>query len=248
MIASALEAAGSIVLSRVSSIAGSAATDTDFDGGDESDTSSEFSYVSAEEGDSLTQSAIGDVKESPSIPDLESSARSIRSTTSSGSQIPAGLQDDKELIKLQERQRRAHDKMVKMEEKLAAKRRNKNSDKDKESQEAALTKLREKHEKEMAKQEEKYQRDMEKLQEKRANERRKAEARRRKAEEREERRNLHAELEKVRTERNTAMREIDILKEQVGALQAQNTMLVARLGKESSTTSLASTKSVNGKV
>ncbi|KAK0646351.1 hypothetical protein B0T16DRAFT_328852 [Cercophora newfieldiana] len=246
MIASALEAAGSVVISRMSSLAGSAAGSTrtdsevDDDLDSESDTS-ELSYASAEEGNSLTQPALSDIKNSPSIPDIASSARSIQSTLSSSSHVtpgPADQQHDKELRRLQDRQRRAHEKMLKMQEKLAAKRKETDSEKDKEVQEAALAKLREKHAREMAKHEEKFQRDLIRLQEKRDSERRKAEDRRRKAEEREERRNVQAELEKTRAERDVALREIEILKEQVGALQSQNTTLVARLGREGSVVSL----------
>ncbi|KAK4455903.1 reticulocyte-binding protein 2 a [Podospora aff. communis PSN243] len=245
MIASALEAAGSVVISRMSSLAGSAAgsTKTDSELDDDSDSesdASELSYASAEEG-SLAQSALNDVKDSPSIPDLASSARSIQSTLSSSSHstpAPADQKHDKELQRLQERRRRAHEKMTKMQEKVASKRKETDSGKDKEAQQAALAKLREKHERELAKQEEKFQRDVLRLQEKRARELRKAEERRQKAEEREERHNLHAELEKTRAERDVALREIEILKEQVGALQSQNTMLVARLGKEGSSVSL----------
>jgi len=239
MIASALEAAGSVVISRMSSLAGSARSESDLDDelDSESDTASELSYRSAEEGDSLSQPALNDIKDSPSIPDIASSARSVRSTLSSGSQaVPApDPHNNKELRRLQERRQRAHDKMTKAQERLVAKRRDNDSDK---AQEAALVKLREKHEREMAKQEEKFQRDLLRLQEKRAAERRKAEDRRRKAEEREDRRNLQAELEKTRAERDMALREIEILKEQVGALQSQNTMLVATLGKDVSAVNL----------
>ncbi|KAK0623078.1 hypothetical protein B0T14DRAFT_515240 [Immersiella caudata] len=245
MIASALEAAGSLVISRMSSIAGSAAgslrTDSELDDNSDSESdTSELSFASAEEG-SLAQSAVNDVKESPSIPDLASSSRSIQSTVSSGSHstpVAADQKHDKELQRLQERRRRAHEKMVRMQEKMASKRKENDSGKDKEAQEAALAKLREKHEREMAKHEEKFQRDMVRLQEKRANELRKAEDRRRKAEEREERRNLYAELEKIRAERDVALREMEVLKEYIGALQSQNTMLVARLGREGSSASV----------
>ena len=246
MIASALEAAGSVVISRMSSLAGSVRTDSEQDDGldSESDASSQLSYASAEEGEPLERSALNDIKDNPSLPDLASSALSVRSTLSSGSQTTGlnpgmsadqQLHVDKELRKLQERRRRANEKMAKAQEKLAAKRRNDSAtDKDLEAQEAALAKLREKHEREVAKQEEKFQRDLVRLQEKRAAERRKADDRRRKADEREARRNLQAELEKVRAERDVARREIEILKEQVGALQSQNTMLVARLGSKGS--------------
>ena len=57
----------------------------------------------------------------------------------------------------------------------------------------------------------------------------------------EERSNLQAELERVKAERDVALREMEMLREQVGALQGQNTMLVARLGREGGGFSLEST-------
>ncbi|KAK5664325.1 hypothetical protein OQA88_543 [Cercophora sp. LCS_1] len=242
MIAGALEAAGSIVVSRMSSLASSTRTDSSLD--EENDTSSELDYASAEEfgEDSLVASATKDIKNNQSLPDLTSSARSAHSTMTDES-VPTGTapsitsatnaidkQHGKELRRLQEKQRRANEKMIKNQERLARKR---GDSKDSiELQETALAKLREKHEREKAKQEEKHQKELKRLEEKREAERRKAEERKRKAVEREEKQNLQMELEKARAERDVALREIEILKGQVGALQSQNTMLVARLGKE----------------
>lgn len=245
MIASALEAAGSVVMNHTPSLPGSALASSVEDG-NESDTS-ELDYASAEEGDydndSLAASAISDVKDNTSLPDLEPSIHSTISSSSqatpaasiSRSSTKADRQHDKELHRLQERHRRAHDKMIKNQEKLAAKRgKSANHNEGIDAQEAAVAKLHEKHEREMAKHEEKYQRDLKRLADKREAERRKAEERERKARDREARQNLQMELEKARAERDVAVREMEILREQVGALQAQNTMLVARLGKEGS--------------
>ncbi|KAK3357275.1 hypothetical protein B0T25DRAFT_152356 [Lasiosphaeria hispida] len=244
MIASALEAAGSVVISRMSSLAGSAAP-TDSEAPDDltdDDTSSELSYASAEEGDEhLTVSeTIPDTSNNPSPLDKSknqsqpSLALSIRSTFSDASPAPSlsaatTAENDKALRKLEDRRRRAQEKIQKTQDRMAAK-----ADNDKEShdaQETALAKLREKHERELAKQEEKYQRDLKKLQEKRLQEQKRAEERRRKATEHEEKRNLQMELEKARAERDLALRQIEMLKGQVGELQAQNTMLVAKLGR-----------------
>merc|ERR1712000_177979 len=60
---------------------------------------------------------------------------------------------------------------------------------------------------------------------------RQAEERKKKAAEREERSNLTLELEKVRTERDVALKQVELLQMQVGELQKENTALVARLGK-----------------
>ncbi|KAI0013684.1 hypothetical protein F4779DRAFT_640133 [Xylariaceae sp. FL0662B] len=164
-----------------------------------------------------------DTNDTPPKPEDASSimnggAESTRSTESSLVPSTAPSQHEKE-----ERRRKAEEKMQRTQERQA---RAKNGDDE-------LQKLREKHEREVAKQEEKYQRERRKLEEKRANEQRKAEERRRKAAEREDKANLAMELDKVRAERDVARKQIDILKDQVGELQSQNTMLVARLGRQS---------------
>lgn len=252
MIAGALEAAGSVVINRMGALTGSArGTDDETLGSEtESELSNDDDYASAEEGDDLATSAVHDVENglpSPPIPGLTSSAGSARSTISEGSQlapsstgplVKADQHHDKELRRLYERQRRAEEKMARTQERHAHRNRGKNGgtggeDSDNtQTKEAALAKLREKHERELAKQEEKYQREVRRIHEKREAERRKAEERRRKAQEREERSNLQAELERVKAERDVALREMEMLREQVGALQGQNTMLVARLGRE----------------
>ncbi|KAK5990265.1 hypothetical protein PT974_08532 [Cladobotryum mycophilum] len=121
---------------------------------------------------------------------------------------------ERELRKLQERRRKLDEKAIQMQERLESK-----------------PKMREKHEKELAKQEAKYKRELQKLEEKREQEERKAEARRRKNVEKEEKLTLSLELEKARAERDVALKQIEILKSQVGELQAQNTMLVAKMGR-----------------
>ncbi|KAG7435921.1 Reticulocyte-binding protein 2-like protein a [Fusarium oxysporum f. sp. raphani] len=132
-----------------------------------------------------------------------------------------------------DRTQEARTKEEKLDEKMARleERRQSKLLGDKEKDAATLAKLREKHEKEVAKQEEKYRREMRKLEEKRERDQRKAEERRRKAAEQEEKNNLSLELERVRAERDVARRQIELLEGQVGELQAQNTMLVRKLGK-----------------
>ncbi|TLD12543.1 uncharacterized protein PgNI_04520 [Pyricularia grisea] len=135
-------------------------------------------------------------------------------------------QNEKELRKLHDRRRRVHEKIAKVQERSSTKRHG-----DKEKDEREMAKLREKHEKELARQEEKYQRELKKIEERRQHEERKAEQRRKKQIEREEKANMALELDRVKTERDVARKQIDILKDQIGELQSQNTMLVATLGK-----------------
>lgn len=95
------------------------------------------------------------------------------------------------------------------------------------SHEATLAKIRERHARDVARQEEKYQRELRRAETRREAEQRKADERRRK----EERGDLARELKRVRAERDAARRLADGLRDQVGELQAQNTLLVTKLGK-----------------
>ncbi|KAH8878873.1 hypothetical protein GQ53DRAFT_775399 [Thozetella sp. PMI_491] len=224
MIAGALGAAGSAVASRMPVLVTSArGSSEEEDVDDESDTSSETSYASAEEGEPSSAAPSSVLTSKDPEPAL-----SLRSGISDESQALSSIptQHEKELKKLQERRSKMQEKINRMAERVAAKKRE-DSDKDA----ASLVKLREKHERDLARQEEKYQRDLKKLEEKRAQEERKAQERRRKQTEREERANIQLELDRVRLERDVARKEMEVLKDQIGELQAQNTLLVAKLGK-----------------
>ncbi|KAF5660778.1 hypothetical protein FHETE_8769 [Fusarium heterosporum] len=179
---------------------------------DESDTSSIRSFASA-----LEKSVTAEDKSPESL--VESQSETSRTTVQ---QAVA----DKELQKLEHKKKKLDEKLTRLEERRQSKLLG-----DKEKDAASLAKLREKHEKEVAKQEEKYRREMRKLEEKRERDQRKAEERRRKAAEQEEKNNLSLELERVRAERDVARRQIELLEGQVGELQAQNTLLVRKLGK-----------------
>lgn len=177
-----------------------------------SETSSIHSFTSALEG-SITDDINN--KDQDSLRESQSDDRS-----------QDNLPPIKELKRLEERRRKLDEKAAKLEERLSSKKQG-----DKERDAAALAKAREKHEREIAKHEAKYKRELRKLEEKREQEERKAEERRKKIIEREEKSNITLELEKTRTERDIAKKQAELLKVQVGELQAQNTMLVARLGK-----------------
>lgn len=153
-------------------------------------------------------------------------ADSINGSISSESKSQQPQSVEKDVQKLVERRQKLERSYTQFQERLESKRL---GDKDKDA--ASQAKLREKHEKELAKQEAKYKREMKKLEEKREQEERKAEARRKKAAERQEKSSLTLELEKIRAERDVATKQIELLRSQVGELQAQNTMLVAKLGR-----------------
>ncbi|GJN68773.1 START-like domain-containingprotein [Purpureocillium lilacinum] len=190
----------------------------DDDNGSESDASSTHSFSSAMERYMTADMGGGD-----SINGSHSSeSRSQSKTNGNNNNNPL----EKELLKLTERRRKLDENYAKMQERLESRRQ---GDKDKDA--AALAKAREKHDRELAKQEAKYRREMRKLEEKREHEERKAEARRRKTLEREEKSSLQLELDRARADRDVARKQLELLQGQVGELQRENTMLVARLGR-----------------
>ncbi|TVY37188.1 Reticulocyte-binding protein-like protein [Lachnellula subtilissima] len=123
---------------------------------------------------------------------------------------------DKELQKLEEKKR-------KLDEKLSLAHTAK--------EEEAIRKAQEKHEREVKKQEEKYKREVEKLERKKEKEAQKAEEKKRKAAEKDDKIRMAREMEEVKAEVELLRKEKEILRNQVGDLQAENTALAAKLGK-----------------
>ncbi|MCJ1465111.1 hypothetical protein MMC07_003727 [Pseudocyphellaria aurata] len=140
---------------------------------------------------------------------------------------------EKELAKLNERKKLLDEKLAKTREKEL---------KDKEDltsrEEERLRKAEEKHAREIQRQEEKYKKEVAKLQAKRLKEAAKEEERRRKAEDKDEKTRLTRENEGLKQQLDVVRQERDILKDQVGALQKENTALVAGIGKTGEGSSL----------
>ncbi|KAM3564983.1 hypothetical protein ARSEF4850_001608 [Beauveria asiatica] len=195
------------------------------DEGTESDSSSTRSFLSALE-KRLSREPRANNDGSQSEDSKSTTTNPNASASAAGAPAPIGPAGEKELRKLQERRRKIDDKMVLMQSRLQSK-----SQGDRAKDEASLAKLREKLDREAAKQEQKYRRELQKLEEKRENEARKAEQKRRKAAEKEEKSSMALELERVRAELDLARQTGRILEGQVRELQAQNTQLVAKLGK-----------------
>ncbi|KAJ4420131.1 hypothetical protein N0V82_004578 [Gnomoniopsis sp. IMI 355080] len=189
--------------------------------GSDSDSDSGRSFASANEPEPELDSTLALEKAKSSGGDL-TSLRSAKSDDSS-TKAPT-TQHEKQLKKLQDRYRKIEEKMAKQQERSLQGKQNQADD-------DALAKLKEKHEKEVARQAENFRKETKKLEEKRLKEEKKVEERRRKEAEKEARGNLAMELERTKVERDMALKQIDILKEQVGELQSQNTMLVAKVGK-----------------
>ncbi|KAH7631857.1 hypothetical protein B0T09DRAFT_260441 [Sordaria sp. MPI-SDFR-AT-0083] len=222
----------------------------------ESDTSSIRSFVSATEGEGHAVNASGQSVAANGVNDditndltNATSIRSDLSATESASSlqpITTGengsihLPDhysarrekhEKELRKLEERHRKAEEKLHCLQAKQAAKRR--------EQEEKGLAAAAaaaaldddtaSKHSKSSKAAHEDAR--LAKLEQHRLREERKAKEKLRKAAEKEEKANVLREMEKVKAERDLALRQMEMLREQVGELQRQNTMLAARLGK-----------------
>lgn len=173
--------------------------------------SSELSFASAEE-------------------QLEDSASKLSTESlspSSLAKIAVNLSpQEKELAKLNERKKALDEKLAKTQEKEL---------KDKEDltsrEEERIRKAKEKHAREVEKQEQKYKKEVAKLEAKRVKEAAKEEERRRKAEDKDEKQRLTREKEELKQQLDVVCKERDILREQVGALQKENTALVAKMGK-----------------
>lgn len=152
------------------------------------------------------------------------------STESSAQDRVTASQDmaaqDKKLQKLEERKRKLDEKLARVREKGM----NKKSE-DSAKEEEAMRKAKEKHDREEKKQEEKYRKEVEKLERKKEKEAQKAEDRRKKAAERDDKLRLLKELDEIKAEVIVLRKEREILRGQVGDLQAENTMLAAKIGR-----------------
>ncbi|EKD13648.1 uncharacterized protein L3040_004141 [Drepanopeziza brunnea f. sp. 'multigermtubi'] len=160
------------------------------------------------------------------LENYDSDEASSSKSTDSFARVRAVALSDKELQKLDEKKRKLDEKFAKNQQKELDK---KSEDSAKEG--VANKKAGDKHEKEKRKQEEKYQKEVDKLQRRKQKEERKAEDRRKKAAEKDSKARLLRELEEIKAEAAFLRKERDILKGQVGDLQAENTTLVAKIGK-----------------
>ncbi|RYP64050.1 hypothetical protein DL770_009259 [Monosporascus sp. CRB-9-2] len=227
MIANAIGAAASVLPNPFGSTQGgdnSPESSPSIKDDDDDDKSSIHTFLTVQENLAEDGQPDGQLSRANSNGEEQSTNSSNESTTThsfNGSSLR-----EKELRKLEERKRKLEDRLKRSQNKALSKRNHEGASND------DLAKLREKHEREVLKHKEKFEREMQKLEAKRINEERKAEERRRKQAEREEKNTLSKELEKVRAERDVARKQIEVLKEQIGELQGQNTMLVARLGRE----------------
>lgn len=223
MIAGAIGAASSMVTARLPGVAHSTSElDSDLQDSESDSDESERSFASAQEPEAETPLAKVPSGGNASLGGGDMA--SMHSSKSDESSAKASLSHhEKHLRKLQDRHKKLAEKMARQQERVSQGKSNQGED--------GLAKLKEKHEREIARQEENYRKEVKKMEEKRLRDERKAEERRKKQQEKDERANAAMQLEKIKVERDMAFKQIDILKDQVGQLQAQNTKLVAKLGK-----------------
>lgn len=158
--------------------------------------------------------------------DDDTSAKSISSHSMKHTESIDQTPHDKELAKLQDRKRALDEKFAKSREKELKDKENLTS-----KEQDRLRKAEEKHRREIEKQEAKYRKEVAKLEAKRAKETAKEEERKKRELDKDEKARLAREKEKLRQELEVMRIERDIFRDQVGALQQENTSLVARLGK-----------------
>ncbi|KAL9578519.1 MAG: hypothetical protein Q9212_005667 [Teloschistes hypoglaucus] len=168
-------------------------------------TSETASFVSAEEGSD------------------DASPKVIRSHTGS---TPIQDRRDREFAKFQQRKKA-------LDEQLARTREKETKDKGEltSKEEERIRKAEEKRAREVSKLEQRYEKEVAKLEAKRIKDEQKVAERQKKAEGKDERTRLTKERDAARLELEKMKTEKDLLKEQVGALQRENTALVARIGK-----------------
>ncbi|KAF7937127.1 uncharacterized protein EAE98_001441 [Botrytis deweyae] len=173
---------------------------------------------------SLSTSSIS----SESTVDSFESALSFRKVSSQDSAAveKVNLQQDKELQKLEDKKRKLYEKLEKAKQKEADK---KSEDGEKEKE--AIRKAEEKHEREVKKIEEKHKKEMEKLERRRLREEQKQEEKKKKREEKEKGEELQQINASLRAEIEVLKREREVLRDQVGSVQRENTLLVGRMGR-----------------
>lgn len=183
---------------------------------DDSDTASTASFATASSGE-LGSERDGDDRASTTH-DVASSSPSVQ------------VAREKEYAKHQDRKRRLQEKLAAARSKiLSAGTTSTSGLPAKEG--AALTKAEERHKKELEKEDERYLNQVKKIESKREREERKHREKLKKHEHRDEKTRWSRERAELRRQLEASKGETAALMGQIGALQAQNTLLAAKLGK-----------------
>ena len=170
--------------------------------------------------------ALSPVSSTTSIASFASADSHLSSPPASLTSSPKVASHERELAKLAARKQHIDAKFLKTREKET---KNKEELTSKEAE--RLRKAEEKHAREIRKAEEKHEKEVQALEAKRKREESKSEEKMKRALDKDEKARLTREKEELRLELEMTKREKDILREQVGELQKENTGLVVRLGK-----------------
>lgn len=187
---------------------------------DSSDSSSVASFMSAEEMRRLsTAEALPDKSESPA-------ASSQLSLTSLDTTKKDANHHEKEVQKIAKQRE-------KLDRKLAKKREDEEArlQKMKESESGEREKAKERHDREVKKSEERHRRELEKLEAKKEKEAQKAAQKKQKRDERDVVMRVTRERDEFRSQSELLKREVELLHEQIGELQKENTSMASKLGK-----------------
>jgi hypothetical protein len=204
---------------------------------DESDSSSVDSFASAIGDDDQSQNGQGDVTpsraaEAPhqhlAVKDAASASPSASSLESVKAQENLASNLEAKLTKLEERRRNLSNEFEAASKRDEARA---NDALGKEAKEAA--KAKDRLERERRKREEKYAREMRKLEDKRRNEERKTEEKRRKAMQGDLLTQTKRERDQARRMAEVLKQENEILRDRVGDLQRENTLIVQRMSRMS---------------
>lgn len=133
---------------------------------------------------------------------------------------------EKEVLKLAKQREKLDRKLAKKREDEEARLR-----RARESESGEQEKAKERHDREVKKSEEKHQREIQKLESKKEKEARKAEEKRQKRDERDVVSKVTRERDQFRSQMELLRKEVEILHEQVGDLQRENTAMAVKLGK-----------------
>lgn len=133
---------------------------------------------------------------------------------------------DKEVLKLAKQREKLDRKLAKKREDEASRLR-----RAREAETGEQEKAKERHDREIKKSEEKHQREMQKLESRKEKEARKAEEKRQKREERDVVSKITRERDQFRSQMELLRKEVEILHEQVGDLQRENTAMATKLGR-----------------
>lgn len=190
-----------------------------------SSSSSSDSFMSAEEMRRMSIAEDDPLSTAKSGSPAASSQVSLASLETLKNQRSLG-HHDKEVLKLAKQREKLDRKLAKKREDEATRLR-----RAREAETGEQDKAKERHDREIRKSEEKHQRELQKLESRKEKEARKAEEKRQKREERDVVSKITRERDQFRSQMELLRKEVEILHEQVGDMQRENTAMATKLGR-----------------